>query len=100
MFWLDNSVVMKLFQLFLHPILAFLYKYFESLFDTVLFQYGLVCVDISWWISFNKVSKAVDNVDIGLDRIMDCTGTNNQVASSHRELIGFFIILFNGGCIT
>ena len=97
--WIDNSAVMKMLQLFLHCIIDFLSKSFESLFDTVLGKDGIICDDVGWWIGFNKGSDVVEDVDIGLVKIMEGTRTNNKVDKSHGALIGYFIIVVNSGGI-
>ena len=91
---------MKMLQLFLHCIIDFLSKSFESLFDTVLGKDGIICDDVGWWIGFNKGSDSIDDVDIDLVNITEGTGTNNQVDSSHGALIGSVIILVYRGEIT
>ena len=50
--------------------MAFFYKNFESLFNTVLGQDGLICDDVGWWSALNKGSYGIDDVDIGFGKIM------------------------------
>ena len=51
--------------------------------------------DVGWWIGFNKGSDVVEDVDIGLVKIMEGTRNNNKVDKSHGALIGYFIIVVN-----
>ena len=97
--WLDNSVVMKLLQLFSHCSLAFLSKTFESIIDTVFFSDDLIFDNIGWWSGFNKGGYGFDDVDIGIGYIMKGAGTNNQVYPHHGALIGSSIIVVGGGSI-
>ena len=39
-----------------------------------------------------KVIHGVNDIDVGLGNIMECTGTNNQVSPSHGALNRYFII--------
>ena len=41
----------------------------------------------------------VDDVDICLGEIVECTVANNQVVPSHRSSIGSFAIVVGGGVI-
>ena len=71
----------------------------KSLFDNVLGQDGLICGDVGWWSKFMKGSDGVENVDIGLDEIMEDTCSINQVDPSHGASIGSFVIVVDGGRI-
>ena len=62
--------------MFLHCNLAFFYKDFDYLFDTILVQDGLICDDVGLWSRLNKGSDGIDDVGIGLGKIMEGTGTN------------------------
>ena len=68
--------------------MAFFYKNFESLFNTVLGQDGLICDDVGWWSALNKGSYGIDDVDIGFGKIMQGMGTNNKVDPLDGVLIG------------
>ena len=46
-----------------------------------------------------KGSDGVENVDIGLDEIMEDTCSINQVDPSHGASIGSFVIVVDGGRI-
>ena len=95
--WLNNSTVMKLLQLFSHCSLEFLSKTFQSLFDTVLGQDGIICDDSGCWSGSKKISDGFDDVDISLSDIMEIPVTKNQVAPYHELSIGSFIILVDSG---
>ena len=90
---------MKLLQLFLYCSLKLLPLNFDSLFNTVLGQDGLIFYDVGWCSGFNNGCDVIDNVDMGLGDIVKGMGTNNQVAPSHRLPIGSSIILVHGGRI-
>ena len=68
--WLNKSVGMKLMQLFSYCSLAFFTKTFESLFNTVLGQDGLIFDDVGWWSGLNKVGDSIYDVDIILPNIL------------------------------
>ena len=90
---------MKILQIIFALKPQFFSKDLKYLFDTVLGQDGMIFDDVGWWSRFNKGKNGVDNFGIGLEKIMEGTGTNNQVAPSHGYSIGYFIILFDGGRI-
>ena len=90
---------MKLLKLFSHCSLEFPPKSFDSLFDTVLGQDGLICDCVGWWSEFNKVGDGVDYINIGLGNITEGAETISQVVPSHRVPIGSFIIVVDGGRI-
>ena len=90
---------MKLLQLFLHFGIAFLSKYLKPLLDAALGQDGLIFDDVGWWGRFNRGSDGINDVNIGHGKIMEVTGNKNQVAPSHGESIGSFIIAVDGGRI-
>ena len=70
MILINNSAAMKLLQLFLYCSLTFLTKNFESLFNTVLDQDGLICDYIGWWCGLNKGGDIIYDIDIGLHYIV------------------------------
>ena len=75
-------------------------KKFDSLFNTVLVQDGLIFDDDVGWLSgFNKVGDSIDNIDIGLRDILEDIGTNNQVSPSHAAPIVFTVIVVDGSRI-
>ena len=86
-------------QLFLYGILKFYLQNFESMFNNVLGQDGIIYDDVSLWSEFNKCGDSIDYVDIGFGDIVEVMGTNNQVAQSHGAPIGFYMILVDGGRI-
>ena len=59
----------------------FFNKNFESLFNNVLGQDGIICEDVGWWSGFNKVDDRIYDVDIGLHDIVEGMGSNNQVST-------------------
>ena len=69
---------------------------FKSLFGAVLGQDGIICDDVGCFIGFNKGSYGIDDFDIGLGKIMEGTGTNNQVAPSHGTSVGSLIVVVYG----
>ena len=87
-----------MFQLFLYYSLQFLPKNFDSLLNTVLGQYGLV-FDVGWWSGLNKCGDGDEDIYIGFGNIIEDTGTNNQVATSHWAPIGSFTTVVYGGSI-
>ena len=61
---------MKLLQFVLYWIITFFTKNFESLFNTLLGQDGLICDDVGWWSGLNKGGDIIYNVDIGFGDIV------------------------------
>ena len=76
-----------------------MYEYFKDLIDIELSQDGFICVDIGWWVRFNKSSNGFNDIDVGHGDIMDGTGTNSQVSPSHGSLSGSFILVVDLGRI-
>ena len=97
---LNKTVVIKLLQLLLHCSLGFFSKLFYSLFDTILIQDSIIVDNVGCWSGLNKVGDETDNVGIGLGKIVEVTGTYNQVALSYGAPIGSSIIVVDGGRIT
>ena len=71
----------------------------DSPFDNLMSQDGFIYNYVGWWIGFNKGSGVIDNVGIGLGKIMEGMGTNNQVDPSHGASIVSFITAADGGGI-
>ena len=69
------------------------------MFYTVLGQYSLIYDNVGWWSGFNKGGDGVDGFEIYLGNIIEDTGTNNQVALFYGEMVGFFVIVVDGGRI-
>ena len=90
---------MKLLQLFSYCSLAFFTKTFESLFNTVLGQDGLIFDDVGWWSGLNKGNNIIYDVDIILPDILEGMGDKNLIDPYHRAPIGSPIILVDGGRI-
>ena len=61
---------MKLMQLFSYCSLASLTKTFESLFNTVMDQDGLIFDDVGWWSGLNKGGDSTYDVVIILPDIL------------------------------
>ena len=73
---------MKLLQLFF-GLKPRLFLSFESLFNTLLSQDGLIFDYVGWWSGFNKGSDIIYNVAIGIHNIVEGMGTKNQEAPRH-----------------
>ena len=87
---------MKLLKLFLHCILAFFTKNFESQFNNLLGQDVIICDNVGWWSGFNKGVGIIQNINIGLGYIVKGMVTNNQVDLSRGALIGSSLIVVDG----
>ena len=83
-------------QLFSYCNLSIPPKTFESLFNTVLGQDGLIFDDVGWWSGFNKGCDIVHGVDIGIGKIVEGVGTKKQVAPDHGDPTGSTIIVVEG----
>ena len=78
---------MKLLKLFLYCGLDFLTQNFESLFNNVLFQDGLICDDDVWCSGLNKGGDIIYDVGIGLHGIVEGMGSNKHVVPAHGSPI-------------
>ena len=99
MLWIDNYAVVKLQQLFLYCSLDFFTKNFDSLFNTILGQDGIICDGVGWWSGSNKGGNRIYDVDIGLCNIVEGMGDNSQVYPAHGGPIGYSVIVVDGGKI-
>ena len=90
---------MKLLQLFSYGSFDFSPKNFESLFNTVLGWDGIVCNDVGWRSGLNEGGDSIYNFGIGLRKIMEGMGANNQVDPYHGAPIGSSIIVVDIGRI-
>ena len=70
------------------------------MFNTRIFQDGLICDDVVWWSRFNKGGDSIYKVDIGLHDIVEGMESNNEVVPVHGAPIGSSVILFDGDRIT
>ena len=62
-------------------------------------QNDIVCDDVGWCSGFKKGGSIIDDVDIGLRNIMYGMGTNNNVFPYHGSMIGYSIVVVDGGSI-
>ena len=69
----------------------------KALIGNVLTQGGFICDDICCWGRFNKSKYGVKNIAIGFGYIMEGTGTDNQVVTSHGLLSVPYIIVVDVG---
>ena len=67
---------MEMIQLFLYFNLYFFTKTFESLFNNLIGQDGIICDFVGWWSGLKKCVNSIDN-DIDLDNTLESMGTNN-----------------------
>ena len=72
---------------------------FQSPFNTVMGQDSLICDNVCLWGGFKKGNDSIDNIDIGLGKILEGVGTNKQVYPFHGEPIQSSIIVVDGGRI-
>ena len=100
LFWINNSAVIKLLQLFLYCSLDFSTKNFESLFNTVLVQDSLISDDVGCCSGLNKGCGIIYDVDKGLRNIVEGMVSNKQVVLDHGFPIGSSIIVVDGGRVT
>ena len=77
----------------------FFTKTFDSLFNTVLVQDGLIFDDFCWWSVLNNSDDMIYDFYIYLCNIVDGIGANNHVAPDYGETIVYSIILVDGGRI-
>ena len=71
----------------------------KALIDTVLSQDGFVYNCIGLWSRFNKSSDGVNDIDVGLVKIMEGKGTNNQIVPSLGASSGPFMIIVDVGML-
>ena len=69
----ENATIIFILQPRLHS------KNFESLFNTVLGQDGLIFDDVGWWSGFNKGCDIVHGVEIGIGKIVEGVGKKNRL---------------------
>ena len=73
------------------------FLYLKSLLHILLIQDVIICNDIGWWSSSNKSSYDINDIDVGIGKIVEGAGADNQVFPSHRASSSSFIIVVDAG---